>query len=457
MADDTRALARAVKLRVGWRNLGNWEALPERVWDFTARRDLQIEDITVYLWLRWRWRPGYVGMAFPRRFLGQHLGINEGHIRGVEERLANVGLLSVEGQRGRTSAGMTYRLLSLYKRDEQGQLEPLDKHDLRRGGGGWDMVHHGFFLARGSTVDEAKQRVVPLFAPGRGPQLTAEAGGLFLYLLHLANTAVQIGPQGWVETTWRSINAALRINLSEHSAQVAELEHLGWLRKEAVRRKETFFVVSEAPAGLIEVIALAAARQQEEDQSQFVSKVLHRLATGDWKMGGVDTLLRELGWELVSAGYDFLKAELISLQSLGNPAYPHAQLQPRDDFEAQVLDMLNAFDLGHLASDLIDDYGWKRVRDVLWEARRRGQALRKPAGWALTMLRREAKVPDAPTLIHMAEYGPGGRWGFLFNHHGDESDDEAGEGAGEGASEGDDEVGEGAGAGAADDGDKDGG
>ncbi|MBN1485974.1 MAG: hypothetical protein JXA37_14770 [Chloroflexia bacterium] len=385
-------------LRVAWRNRARSEALPDAVWQYVRGRRLQAKDPVLYIWLRKAWRPHQQAIRMPRSLPAELFRLQNHHYRNIEERLGQVGLISTQGIRGR-GGGTACWLHSLYEPEAL-----LDKHaELRFGH--YDQVHHGLFLPFGELV---QGQVVRYFE--RGPDLSIEAAGIFLYLLHLANTASPYRGQEPVNVSRRELEEALGLRWSWRLPELEALEHLGWLHRDIVERKSTVYEVTEAPGGLLELLLVAGAANLQDDM-RYVDIWLDAIERGE-TAGQLPLRIDQLGWQLSPAGRERLQVEmdLLRLAPPAGTSYAPANLE-----QERIQRYLQDIGLGERTAELIARYGLPRVWDVVEQARQKGARIENPAGWVLQALREEWRVPRAPREgLDFAKYGPNGAYGDLF-------------------------------------------
>lgn len=422
-----------------------FEQFPAHFWDLVAHRRVPLETAPLYCfalksWWERNWNPHWNPQATREQAFVEPLLIGTStwtDYFGVE-RLA-LGRLFAKLQAAPTRGGDpllwsnpgkgsgSKRQFRLYAIREPGQL--LDKWGQKYT---FDKVHHGFFLPWGNVWHGQVTRYFDA-----DPFCTLEAGGLFLWLLHRANKkALETGQsqrglgvvRETVVFTRRETRAPLRVHLESPPYQKAlsQLEKLGWIRPVLLpkrqRQPQLSYAITEAPATIIEFIALALAAQHEQPMHMadvWITEVLSGTRGIVW----VSSSARELGWPLTSAGYDLACVEINRLRMLTDT------FSPASTVPDYVLDTINAFpeesDRGWLTGNvvrLIRQQGLTRVWDVIYAAQQQlaqqPESIHAPVGWIKAALKADPAawpLPHAPLPVDYSKYTADGPFAYLFS------------------------------------------
>lgn len=428
--------------------LRQYEELPGFLWDLVAGQKIGLADVPVYgfvlkSWWERHWNPHWNPLATAAQvgveqlligspLLEDYFDLKRGKVRGTLARLGTAQtpcgnpLLWTEIGAGR-GCKTHFRLFSWR---EKGQLLAKYGEDRRRD---YDKVHAGFFLPWGNIWHGKVTRYFEA-AP-----LCLEGGGLFLWLLHRANRkALQTGQTrrglGVLRETLVYKRREIRVPLggahlerSPYPEALAQLEQLGWIRAvldpthpTRQRQPQLSYAITEAPATIIEFLALAQAAQRD-DPMQMADVWITEVIAGTRGIVWASNCARDLGWPLTSAGYDLACVEINRLRMLTD-TFAAASKVP--DY---ILDTISAFpeeaDRVWLTGNvlrLIRQKGLERVWDVIYAAQQQlaqqPESIHAPVGWIKAAIKADPiawPLPRAPQPVDYSKYTEG-QFAYLF-------------------------------------------
>lgn len=423
-----------------------YEELADFIWALVAQNVIKLADVPVYLFVlkSWRsrhWNPAWNPQAatavvdelrIATSILTGYFDLSRYALKGLLQRLSAAptpgGAPLLWHEYGEGSGCQTlFRLLSP---QEPNQL--LVKHGpLANAYPVFDKVHQGMFLPWGNLW---RGEVTRYFEAS--PICTLEAAGAYLWLLHEANIqAVKTGQQqrglgvvrervafGRRDTRQRVGGLALERPLGQEA--LALIERLGWVRKvvDPTRKRPPpiHYDVTEAPATIIEFIALAHAAQRELPMHMadvWINEVLEGTRGIVWACNSA----RDLGWPLTAAGYDLACLEINRLRMLTDTFTTAAQVP---DY---ILDTINDFPeetdrawLHGNVQQLIHRKGLVRVWNVLYAAHqkleRQPGAIENVIGWIQAAVKADPvqwPLPSAPKPVDYSKYTEG-QLAYLF-------------------------------------------
>jgi len=116
--------------------------------------------------------------------------------------------------------------------------------------------------------------------------------------------------------TRRELETRLRINLHKHQDDLEALEELGWVCREATSRESSTYLISEAPASLLELVVLARVRQRQLPAAR-TNTYLDDIEAGMLGREWVEQQLAQLRWTLTAQGQGLLETEIARLAPQG--------------------------------------------------------------------------------------------------------------------------------------------